>query len=282
MRFDNILVVDWSGGNDRGPSPKKDAIWTALITPNRPEAPIYHRNRQVVETYLQTLITETLAKGQSLLAGFDFPFGYPAPFAQTITQSDDPLALWDFYAANLRDTPKQNNRFELANALNARFAGIGPFWFNASRVPLPDLPHKGRARTNRDFPEKRLCEMAAKGAFSCWQLGGAGAVGSQTITGMASLSRLRAAFRGQIAVWPFEPLIKPIALVEVWPSLHAAEIRAQIIPGEIKDAAQTRITARIIATAQANGTLSVDLAAPPPGARKTEGWILGLPRPVHL
>ena len=37
------------GGNDRGATPKKDAIWTCFAG----QKPIYHRNRQVAETYLQ-------------------------------------------------------------------------------------------------------------------------------------------------------------------------------------------------------------------------------------
>ena len=276
MRFDNILVVDWSGGNDRGPKPKKDAIWTALIDSGAAQAPVYHRNRQQADSYLHSLCAAIIARNQTLLAGFDFPFGYPAPFAQAITGSADPLALWDYFAAHLTDTPKGNNRFALANALNRRFDGVGPFWFNGSRENLPDLPHKGTARTNRDFPEKRLCETYAKGAFTCWQLGGAGAVGSQAITGMASLSRLRANFPGQLAIWPFEPQTKPIMLVEVWPSLHAAHIRAGMQEGEVKDAAQTRITAAHLHAAQTDGTLSQLLDAAPDIARQCEGWILGL------
>jgi molybdopterin molybdotransferase len=43
---------------------------------------------------------------------------------------------------------------------------------------------------------------------------------------MASLSRLCAAFPDKITIWPFEPLTKPITLVEVWPSLYTTEIRA--------------------------------------------------------
>lgn len=276
MQFDRILVVDWSGGNDRGATPKKDAIWTTLIDNGNAQRSQYHRNRQVAETYLHQLCTQTLAQRQTLLAGFDFPFGYPGQFAQHITGSPDPLALWDHYAEHLIDTPKHNTRFALANSLNQGFQGVGPFWFNGSAQDLPHLPRKGRDRSNTDFPEKRLCEAYAKGTFSCWQLGGAGAVGSQAITGMASLSRLRAAFPSQIAVWPFEPLTKPIALVEVWPSLYAPVIRTESMKDEVKDAAQTRITAQIIAKAQTNGSLMQDLAAPPPAARHSEGWILGL------
>ena len=55
--FDTVLMVDWSGGNDRGPSPKADAIWTCAAG----EAPLYHRNRQLAEGWLATRIEAELA-----------------------------------------------------------------------------------------------------------------------------------------------------------------------------------------------------------------------------
>jgi molybdopterin molybdotransferase len=97
------------------------------------------------------------------------------------------------------------------------------------------------------------------------------------MTGMASLARLCAAFPGRIAVWPFAPLTRPIALVEVWPSLHAAEIAALQEDGEIRDRAQVRILADRIAAMAARGELGAALAEVPEGARAEEGWIFGLP-----
>lgn len=277
--FDRFVVVDWSGGNDRGPTPKGDAIWAALHRDGAAEAPLYFRNRPAVERWLAELVAETLAAGRRLLAGFDFPFGYPEGFAAAVTGRADPLALWDWYAANLEDTPVGNNRFALAGRINARFPGAGPFWFNAGRADIPGLPRKGGEVGGHGLPLRRRCEALAPGAFTCWQLGGAGAVGSQAMTGMAALSRLRAAFPGALAVWPFEPLDRPITLVEVWPSLHAAEIRADRRPGEVKDAAQVRHMAARMARLQAEGGLARLLAAPPAYARSEEGWIFGVVPP---
>ena len=31
MSFDTVVMVDWSGGNDRGAAPKQDAIWAAVV-----------------------------------------------------------------------------------------------------------------------------------------------------------------------------------------------------------------------------------------------------------
>ena len=39
MRFDRFVMVDWSGGNDRGPRPKKDAIWACSASDGQVETP---------------------------------------------------------------------------------------------------------------------------------------------------------------------------------------------------------------------------------------------------
>lgn len=277
MRFDTIAVIDWSGGNDTGPRPRKDAIWAAVVRGSGAEEPVYLRNRDLAESWLATLVSDELAAGRRLLAGFDFPFGYPSGFAARVTGSADPLSLWDWYAAALADSPAGNNRFHLAARLNRLFPGAGPFWFNGLRTDIVDLPRRGTDRAGHGMTERRLCDSLAKGAFTCWQMGGAGAVGGQVMTGMARLARLRATFPGQIAVWPFEPLHRPVALVEVWPSLFADEVRAAMRPGEIRDRAQVRVVAARLAQLQSGGHLEAMLADVPTAARQEEGWIFGLP-----
>jgi molybdopterin molybdotransferase len=274
--FQTFLMVDWSGGNDRGPSPKADAIWAAVIRVGRAEPSVYLRSRQCAEDWLLRFLTEELAAGRRVLAGFDFPFGYPAGFAAHLVGGGGPLALWDWLAAELHDSPSGNNRFELADRINAGLPGTGPFWFNASATDLAHLPRKGRDRAGHGLPEHRQCESLAKGAFSCWQLGGAGAVGSQALTGMASLSRIRAQLDGAVSVWPFQPAEAPIVLAEIWPSLFAAEIAALTQPGDIKDEVQVRHLAAKIAAWQGQGQLETALNAVPDIARTEEGWILGL------
>ena len=190
-------------------------------------------------------------------------------FARAVTEKDDPLALWAFFADALKDHPRRNNRFALAGALNARFPGIGPFWFNGGKVDVPHLPRRGRARGGHGMAERRLCEARAKGTFTCWQMGGAGAVGGQVMTGIALLERLRKKIPGKIGVWPFDLTDQPIAFVEVWPSLLAEAVAAEGDP--IKDRAQVRLLARALSHLPADALrdmLTVD--AP------DEGWILGL------
>ena len=274
--FDTFVVIDWTGGRDTGARPRKDAIWAAVNRGEVADAPVYLRNRQVAEDWIAALIDEETAAGRRVFIGFDFPFGYPDGFARRVTGSDDPLALWDWFANNLKDAPDGNNRFHLAASLNALFPGTGPFWFNGLKEDVEGLPRKGRAREGHGMPDRRRCEVLATGAFTCWQMGGAGAVGSQVMTGMACLSRLRARFATDVAVWPFESLDKPVAFVEVWPSLHASEIAAETNAGEIKDAAQVRVMAQRIAGMQRSDALSSAISGVPVAARREEGWIFGL------
>jgi len=276
VRFDTIAILDWSGGNDRGPTPKKDAIWVAVCRGGVVMPPVYLRNRAVAFDWLADLCESEIAAGRRLLAGFDFPFGYPAGFAAHLVGRADPLALWDWLAQRLDDRPEGNNRFALAGQINGMFPGVGPFWYNGAAADVLHLPRKGNDRTFDGFPERRLAETCAKGAFTCWQLGGAGAVGGQAITGMAALSRLRARFVDAVRVWPFQPLDGSIALVEVWPSLIDGAVRAQQETGEIRDRAQVRVLARTLWAMQDAGDLAAALGDVPDQARAEEGWILGL------
>lgn len=269
--FDTILIVDWSGGNDRGAKPAKDAIWTGVARAGIAEEPVYHRNRQVAESWITDFLMAERDAGRRVLAGFDFAFGYPAGFGQVLTGSDDPFAIWDWFAARVQDSPTANNRFDLAGQINGLFPGTGPFWGNGLARDVVDLPRKGLARQDHGMTEKRHAEQNAKGAFPVWQLSGAGAVGSQVIMGLPTLARLRQHFGTDLAVWPFEPLTPPIALVEVWPSLIGKTIAATCPPGKIKDAHQVEVLARAL-SALAPDDLRLMLDVPP----TPEGSILGL------
>ncbi|WP_240611102.1 molybdopterin guanine dinucleotide synthesis [Oceaniglobus ichthyenteri] len=274
MTFDTIAIVDWSGGNDTGARARKDAIWACAVGAGAC-APTYLRNRDAAFDWLFALGTATVSNGQRALIGFDFPFGYPAGFAGRLGVSG-PLDLWDFLARNLEDTPRRNSRFALAGALNRRFPGVGPFWFNGGKADVPDLPRKGLARHDHGMAERRLAETRAKGTFTCWQMGGAGSVGSQAMTGMAHLARLRAALKDRVRVWPFEPLNREVALVEIWPSLIDDAVRNAQRPDEPRDAAQVRVLAATLWEMQLAGDLTAALNDVPEIARREEGWILGL------
>ncbi|WP_237684933.1 molybdopterin guanine dinucleotide synthesis [Szabonella alba] len=273
--FDTVLTIDWSGGGDRGLRPVKDAIWACAGGQDGLEPPVYLRNRQVASDWLTDRLRVETGAGRRVLLGFDFPFGYPAGFAAVLTGRADPLALWDWFAAQLEDGPEGSNRFELADRINAGLPGLGPFWFNGTAQDLPHLPRKGRDRQGHGLPEKRLAERAAKGAFTCWQMGGAGAVGSQAMTGIAALARLRVALPDLCRVWPFEVTDSArVVLVEIWPSLAAGALTLR--KGEIKDAAQVRLMTDALLHLDGAGQLRALLENVPAPAQREEGWILGL------
>jgi molybdopterin molybdotransferase len=48
MTPDTVVMVDWSGGNDTGRRPRKDAIWAAVARRGESGMPrLYLRNRGV-------------------------------------------------------------------------------------------------------------------------------------------------------------------------------------------------------------------------------------------
>jgi molybdopterin molybdotransferase len=264
-------MVDWSGGNDRGATPKKDAIWACAARDGTAEEPIYMRNRQVAEDWIIAFLKTEQAAGRRVLAGFDFAFGYPAGFGSALTGSDDPFALWQWITDRIEDSPNANNRFDVAGAINAQFDGIGPFWGNGLSRDIAHLPRKGLDRRDHGLREKRAAEEQAKGAFAVWQLSGAGAVGSQVLMGLPTLNRLRKTFDPDIAVWPFEPLDKPFAIVEIWPSLIAKAVTATQPAGRIKDAHQVLLLAQTLSALPADQLAKMLDVEPTP-----EGSILGL------
>nr|WP_058282070.1 gephyrin-like molybdotransferase Glp [Ruegeria denitrificans] len=261
-------MVDWSGGNDTGPRPRKDAIWACVVRKGRAEEPIYLRNRKIAEQWLHNLIADEIASGRRLFLGFDFPFGYPKGFAHALTGSDDPLRLWEWFEERIEDTPKANNRFDLAGEINRRFSCRGPFWFNGLQRDIDGLP-KNKSDYHNPFPDRRSVELnpEAKGSFTCWQMGGTGAVGGQIMTGLPVLARLRRVFAGKVSVWPFEALDTPVAFVEIWPSLTLGAGPE----GRIKDAWQVEQVAMSLA-----GMPPEELAGHLNVTAAEEGWILGV------
>lgn len=267
MRVDRIAILDWSAANQ--PRRGKDSIWLGLDTGEASNP----ATRAEAFAALCALVEDSLTRGQSLLIGADFAFGYPQGFAQAVTGRADPLALWAYLAERLQDGPdNRSNRFEVAAGINALLPGIGPFWFNASKHDLPTLPRKGSARHGHGFAEHRLADSSAKGAQSVWKLGGAGAVGSQVLTGLPMLHRLRASFPGRIAVWPFETPSE-VTLAEVFPSLLAPEVAARMGTGLVKDQVQVTLLARALS---ALPDLTPLLRTPDDMRIREEGWILGL------
>lgn len=266
--FDTFVAVDWSGGNDTGAPPRKDAIWAGVVRSGIAQDPVYLRNRIEAEDWIAQLITTELAAQRRVLIGFDFPFGYPTGFAEALTGDANPFGVWDWFEGRIKDTPKANNRFDLAGEINLGLGdGIGPFWANGlPNLDIPGLPRTKAGYAN-PFADKRVSESRAKGAFTCWQMAGAGAVGSQVFMGLPVLSRLRKRFASKVSVWPFERLENPVGFVEIWPSLTVGPPP----DGMIKDAWQVQEVARQMSVLTLDALARIlDVSAP------EEGWIFGL------
>lgn len=265
--FDAICVVDWSAAKPpRNPAtarPKKDAIWACVARDGVAESAVFLPDRPSAELWLRNLIQQNSGR---LMIAFDFPFGYPAGFAKNITGQDSTLALWDWLEQRIVEGPDGANRYEVAETINALFEQLGPFWGKSHKDRYPGVPFT-KDLGQFPFAYKRAVEEATGGTFSCFQLAGAGSVGSQVLTGLPILSRLRA-FPGVVA-WPFEAWADaPVVLTECWPGLIEPAVKAA---GDgIRDAHQVALLARALTrlSPQEMSTL-MDVDAP------EEGWILG-------
>ena len=270
--FDTVVIVDWSGRAVLSPAtPARDAIWIGIARAGGTEV-IYQRGRLQAEATLAALFAGERAKGRRVLAGFDFPFGYPAGFARAVSGQSDPLVLWDWIAARIEDDAgNRNNRFAVAARINAQLGDDRPFWGRPSRLDLPDLPATKAVRYGVLFAERRAVERAVPRAQPVWKLFTTGSVGSQALLGLPVLARLRRVAGAK--VWPFEPATGPLVFAEIYPGLIHRAVKTD--PDPIRDRAQVRLLARALwRLAQPDG-LAALLALPEGSAAQAEGWILG-------
>ena len=272
MRFDTVIVVDWSAANVPSPArPSADAIWIGCAREGGCDV-AYHRTRAAAEAAIVQILDAEMQAGQRVLLGFDFPLGYPQGFAKRLTGQDGARAVWNWLEVHLTDGPdNRSNRFELAAGINAQFGGAGPFWGRPANLNLAALP----ARKLVDYDglglsERRQVERVVPRAQPVWKLYTTGSVGSQALTGLPMIARL--ARRVGAAVWPFDAPDKPLVLAEIYPSLLAQKVALAVAAGEIKDAAQVRLLAQSLRKLSVSGGLSALLDVPP---HADEGWILG-------
>lgn len=274
--FDTVVVVDWSAA--AVPSPAREsanAIWIGIARASGEEEQ-YFRTRSQAEAALAALFDAEAAAGRRVLAGFDFAFGYPAGFAARLTGTPGARAVWHWLADHLTDGPdNRNDRFALADRINARFGQGGPFWGRPGSHALSHL-HETKAvdYLALGLAERRRVERVVTGAQPVWKLNTAGCVGGQVLTGLPTIARLAA--RPGATVWPFDASTGALVLAEVYPSLLAKEVTADTPEGGIKDRIQVRLLARALWRLSRSGDLATLLHDIPdwPG-RADEGWILG-------
>lgn len=289
--FRRHVVVDWSG-NAR-PKTGADSIWVSHPEPTNP------RTRAAAFHHLLHLLRRVDGGGVDgrgtdgpVLLGFDFPLGYPRGFA-TAAALAGPGAPWErawqHLSTHLRDADDNtNNRWQVAADLNTR---LGALWFWGV-APTAAGPHLTRRKPFGELvvPELRHVEECLRAAnwrpFPTRHLLGAGSVGSQTLTGIPIVQRLRThpELVDRVLVWPFEtglglpPLdASSIVVAEIWPTLVAHAH----IDHPVKDARQVTALSRHLAALDADGTLAT-LFTPDVAAAAVadvvaeEGWVLGV------
>lgn len=295
MIFDRIVAVDWSARSAPSPRrPVRDAIYICDGRHSGIAPPVYCRTRDAAMAVLRGLIDDSRNRGERILIGVDFGLGYPAGFARALTGRDSALAVWDWLADRIADAPDNaNNRFMVAQEINRRFPGLGPFWGRPAGLALPDLPARGSLRHDHGLPERRAVEARLSGAQPMWKLYTTGSVGSQSLLGLPHMAALRRQYGAELAVWPIETGWQvpdsAVTLVEIWPTLWTRLAQnqpesvsdARIDPGlfHIPDYRQVwQVVAGLRALAPA---ALAELFACPPGlddpkhVAAEEGWILG-------
>ena len=293
--FDRYVMVDWSASSQ--PCTGKDSIWICItgaegdtITANPP-------TRGTAEALLRRVLHRAVESDERVLVGFDFPYAYPRGFVEALGLSGAAWrALWERLSVEVVDDPatNKNNRFAAAASLNAELEHE-LFWGRPSALALAHLsPLKDRVVYRSDTHPTALAEWRevekvlrsrALHPQPAWKLYGNGAVGSQTLTGVPVLSRLRddPALADVSAVWPFETAVPDLAPgrpavihAEIWPSLTA------VIPkhGQVKDEAQVIALATAYRDRDRDGTLAEAFSAGAEPAAGEEGWILGVNPPT--
>ncbi|MCR9078633.1 MAG: hypothetical protein NXH78_05985 [Hyphomonadaceae bacterium] len=298
--FDAYIIVDWSAA--ARPVSGANSIWIGVrtrtadgissFTSENPHTRLAARRRVLA------LAEDCISRGQRVLIGFDFAMGYPAGTAEAIGLDVSAAPPWramhDYLARNIAEREDNSNtRFDLAAELNAAMTGRAhPFWgAPASRASETLSARKGDFSSPDSLHEHRLAEAWIRSTFkaypkSVWQLVGAGAVGSQSLLGIATVAELRDQIPGA-QLWPFETGLAEFTakslentsciLAEVYPSTVPVAPKS----GEILDQAQVRTLSERLESLDSAGILGGAFDSPDSisGREKhriiaEEGWIL--------
>ncbi len=280
--FDRHIVVDWSARN--APATGKDSIWIAHVDLGGATTFSNPPTRHAAAREIESLVAG--GPTRRTLLTVDVSLGYPSGSAEWFDLDGAPpwLAMWQMLEREIADDDRnRNNRFEVAAALNRRGGDEpAPFWGRHAANALDGLTVTKPA----SFPvaEFRACDvllrsMGARPA-SPWQLLGAGTVGSQSLTLIPILERLRRTSRAE--VWPFTTGLRPpdvesatVVIAEIWPTAFDVEMPIHWV----RDAAQVHGVAHRLVAADQSGELASWFTPPvddPTPIEDEEGWILGV------
>lgn len=298
--FDAYVIADWTAAE--GKKLGEGSLWIG-VAKRDVRFRLYTETHNVAtraegEALLTSLLAEHRKRGDRVLLGFDFAFGYPAGTAAKLELKGEPAwtSMWKFIDDNLKDkADNTNNRYQVAAKMNRLMTDQAwPFWgAPASQAQRWLTTTKPPADADAGVPELRVTDTrAAVGKLApktLWQMHGAGAMGGQTLVGVPVVRRLMEGLGPSAALWPFgtgwraldaadlEPL--SVLVAEVWPALYAAKPQT----GEFKDQAKVRLTAEHFAELDERGELAAAFAPPRDAdealvaqVQNEEGWILGV------
>jgi len=86
--FDRYIAVDWSANN--GPKTGKDSIWIGEATPAGLVASRNPATRALAMADIERTLLAARSRGERVLVGFDFVFGFPKGAAEAIAQAVAP------------------------------------------------------------------------------------------------------------------------------------------------------------------------------------------------
>jgi hypothetical protein len=294
--FNAYVTVHWNAASK--PTSAADAVWIGVLKRDVRfrlafEA-IRPATRAEAEKRLAAILDERLKRRERTLIVFDFPLGLPRGLAAGLKLTGEApwRAVWDQLAKMVKDkADNSNNRFGVGSEINRRLTGGPfPFWGCPARDTLTTLkPKRGRPHGPGDLPEFRHAEVASRAANPVWKLYFSGSIGGQALLGIPMVRRLKLALGEAMRLWPFETEYKALTeshlagMVVVAAEVEATIAPAHALPGEVKEAAQTRSLAEHLAKLDEAGSLGA-LFAPAKGAaadvvldaEREEGWILGV------
>src|SRR5215469_2750223 len=189
-----LAAIDWSGRSDD----KGQTTWMAVI-----EDGVFTRlENGRSRPRLRDELIRMRGRAGRLVVGIDFAFGFPKWYAQA--------RGWNCGRDVWRAAAKDGEEWLTSES--------APFWGRAAK--RPQLPGDALRRTEREVDGSPR---------SVFQIGGAGAVGTGSIRGMAVLHDLAEA---GFAVWPFESE-RDATIIEIYPRLLTGKV--------VKSAAQARL-----------------------------------------
>lgn len=301
--FDAYIMVDWSAAAKPALGP--NSIWIGMLVKDArlklQFKAVNIETRLKARAFIEDMLAKLTKRGDKVLLGFDFSLGYPAGTAKALGLDTEKQAPWAAMHAHLatryKDKPDNNSRprFAIAAGLNYTISkGPYPFWGappsdRATTLSSTKPDYAAQPLAEFRLAELRLRSLPGASPKSCWQLYGAGSVGSQSLTGIPHVHALRQAWP-KARVWPFEiaeggPLTAEmldgveVVIAEIYPSL----VKPAPEKGEVADEAQVRQIARHYADLDEKNALGAAFSTGKSLSEeqigiitREEGWILGV------